>query len=991
MRLQTSIAAIVLAQAAAFGSAPAELTPVTVGELSFEIRPRRGPVLCRRGLVVIEGAYLRFHSPDWKTMYLGLAGRAWEWFGSTEARDLAGGGKRVIVTGPERSGVTLQLTFDLLPQARLEMTAEYSYHAGSPPCNLEYAVAALHPGPLAGQWCTVGDEQKMLPLNPVPESNRTLFRAPRLTIHSRLGKIRVSPVGARPDTFAVVDWRAYGRNQGLASFLLIRSARVVPGETATLRTVMEFLPEDGSPASAGGSADQPEQAPKRLAARQRSRSSRDGGIEPVAAGQHFFDGLLTPPARYELPLIPAPKTVTKADGAFDCARPLRLIARSNASEQEKAALRTFAADLEHLLGSRPDVHTDGGAARGRPVAWITTGAAPGLWQPSSEGGWETKPEGYAIEMRPDGIAIASADLRGLWYGTRMAYQIVANACDGQPREPRAPCLAITNWPDHRIRGLHLPLKRNSDFELLANLMKCLALYHHNLVVLEVHDAVRYDAQPLGSAPHAYEKHLLRHLVELGQRYGLEVVPGLNSLGHIQGWLFQPYRLDRLAEFRELIEDPSRPTLRRERTLCPSNPKGRELLFGIYDELLDLFKPKRFLVGLDEAFDWAECSRCRGKDPARLFAEHINALNDYFRARRVQMIMFQDMFLEKKDWPLGPPCHSQGTAPALGMIPRENILMCCWQYSTDTEYPAFKHFVDRRFQCVGASWFQPENIWGYSRYVHAHGGQGMIGTTWTPHGWGPRHWQIRTDPSRLAAYVRGGDAFWSCKLPKTAPGDEGYDAEAEIERHYARSRLDRRTKYSPVDIDRWRNWGLSDAISGDRAPTAFDHGPDHDLSCLIGHSAGMGGIPFSGLDTGKAIALRGAWEPNVRAPGRVEGVVVGRPARALLFLHTCGWETPRGTPVARYSVHFEDGTDQIVDVLYGRDILAFDSRSFIYEKLDRQTARLSLVGRTRLGRAVRFHTLRWENPRPAVPMKSVDLASLGTIAAPIVLAMTTESR
>jgi len=199
------------------------------------------------------------------------------------------------------------------------------------------------------------------------------------------------------------------------------------------------------------------------------------------------------------------------------------------------------------------------------------------------------------------------------------------------------------------------------------------------------------------------------------------------------------------------------------------------------------------------------------------------------------------------------------------------------------------------------------------------------------------------------------------------------------------------KYSPADIDRWRNWSLSDAIAGDRAPAAFDHGPDHDLSCLIGRSVGMGGIQFSGLDTGKAIALRGAWEPNVRAPSRVDGIVVGRLARALLFLHTCGWETPRGTPVARYCIHFGDGTDQNVDILYGRDILAFDSKSFIYEKLDRQAARLSIIGRTRLGRAVRFHALRWENPRPTVRIESVDLASLGTIAAPMVLAMTTESR
>ena len=73
---QTLIIAAVFAQAAAFAAAPTALPPVTVGELSLEIRPRRGPVLRLRGLTVVEGGYLRLHSPDWKTTCLGLGGRA---------------------------------------------------------------------------------------------------------------------------------------------------------------------------------------------------------------------------------------------------------------------------------------------------------------------------------------------------------------------------------------------------------------------------------------------------------------------------------------------------------------------------------------------------------------------------------------------------------------------------------------------------------------------------------------------------------------------------------------------------------------------------------------------------------------------------------------------------------------------------------------------------------------------------------------------------
>jgi hypothetical protein len=95
-------------------------------------------------------------------------------------------------------------------------------------------------------------------------------------------------------------------------------------------------------------------------------------------------------------------------------------------------------------------------------------------------------------------------------------------------------------------------------------------------------------------------------------------------------------------------------------------------------------------------------------------------------------------------------------------------------------------------------------------------------------------------------------------------------------------------------------------------------------------------------------------------------------------------------VARYTIHFADSTDQVQDILYGRDVLAFDSAYFLYGKLDSQRAWPSLVGRTRAGEALRCHVLRWVNPRPDVAIRSVDLASLGTVASPVVLGITSES-
>ena len=955
---------IVVTQVAALAAQQATLQPVTVGDLSFEIKPRVGPVIQYRGLTLLEGAYLRFHSPDWRTTYLSASDRFWASSDTRRVEEMPGEGKRIVLTGAKRNGIELRLVYEIPSEGRLDITAEYSYDAGGPPCNLEYGIALLPPGPYAGQRCVFGAGAScVLPIIPRPGPERFLFKAADISFFSRLGKVRFSAIGEEPEEFTVADWRNYAHNMRLESFVLIRSASVQPGGSARLRTAVEFSPDVPPPAQLV------------------TASAGVGGSAPPA-----------PPA-YDFPLIPTPKTVAELDGVFDCGRTLRLVGSANTSARERSFLLTLAADIEGLLGARPEVVVERGEAASHPSAWVVAAEeqTPQLWGPSLDGQWDRHEEGYAVEMRPNAIALAGADAQGLWYATRMVYQVLANAHDENPRHPQARRLKLTNWPDHQIRGMHIPLRRSSDLGFLEQVIRCLGLYHYNLLIFEVHDAVRYDDYPLGSAPGAYEKETVRRLVDLGRRNGLEVVPGINSLGHAQDWLFQPYRLDRLSEFKDLIEDSSRPELRRQRTLCPSNPRVYELLFGIHGELLELFDSRRFFVGLDEAFDWAECPRCRGKRPAVLFADHINKLNDHFRKRNVEMIMFQDMFLEKGDWPRGVPSNSHDTAPAIDLIPRENILMCCWQYTPDTEYPAFSHFVDRGFKCVGASWFQSENIWGYARYVKAHGGQGMIGTTWTPHGWGPGRWQMRTERSRLAAYVRGGDAYWSCDLPATAPKDEGYDADVEIERHYARHATDRRVTYTPLDINRWRNWGLNDTVAGDRAKASFDYGPEHDLSCLIRSAVGMGGVPFEGLETGKAIALRGAWEPNIRAPVEVEGIVVGRRASAIVFLHTCGWEVTRGTPIARYTMHFEDGANQVQDILYGRDILAFDSDYFMYDELDPNCIWPSLVGRTRIAQAVRFHAFRWANHRPDVGIRSLDLASLGTIASPIMLAITTEDR
>jgi hypothetical protein len=696
--------------------------------------------------------------------------------------------------------------------------------------------------------------------------------------------------------------------------------------------------------------------------------------------------------------------------------------RSNAEANEISFLQTAAGDLGLLLDTQINIVMSP-QNYSKPIAWLVTEDADvnNLSEISRSALWDEYDEGYAINMMPDVVAFAGKDVKGLWYATRMIYQVFANANDHSPAHPVSYCYDITNWPDFKLRGMHLPLQgnqSNTDLNFVKSLIRASALYHYNTLIVDVFDSLQFDNYPIASCPNALTKSQVGELVQLGKQYGLNVIPGINSLGHAQAWLFQEDRLSN-PNYRDtvlsLVEDVTSPDVRRERTLCPNYSEVDSLLFGIYDELIELFEPNSFFVGLDEAFDWCECPRCVGKIASTLFKNHVNKLNNYLKGRNLRMLMFQDMLLESGAWPVGTPMHSyppNSTSPAYSRIDPNNILMICWQYWSfgSDGYPAF-NYINNGFTSAGMTWYRTaentgassatNNIRTYSQWVKNNGGEGMFGSTWSlPHNM-PLGGGMRTLPYHLGVYVRGGDAFWSCTAlpPVDSNGNERYTPEIEMERYYSRHFRQTDSNYVPVNINQWRNWDLYDPYANDGQPAAFDFGPKKDLSSLITCDTGLDGIPYSGLNTGKGIALYGPNSPNYNAPVSVNDIEINREVLSILFMHTCGRSVPfvpatettpaSAVPVAEYIIHYEDGTTATQQVVYARDILSFDSELYIYTNLDTERIWPSFIGRVPGGLPMRVHTLKWTNLKPTVKVESIDLLSLQTIASPVTLAITVE--
>src|SRR5260370_1264356 len=79
-----------------------------------------------------------------------------------------------------------------------------------------------------------------------------------------------------------------------------------------------------------------------------------------------------------------------------------------------------------------------------------------------------------------------------------------------------------------------------------------------------------------------------------------------------------------------------------RSWCPLHPKVNEIVFPLLDEIIDAFQADAFHVGMDEVFliGSDDCPRCKGKDPAELFAKAVNDLHDHLvRGKKLTMLMW----------------------------------------------------------------------------------------------------------------------------------------------------------------------------------------------------------------------------------------------------------------------------------------------------------------------------------------------------------------
>ncbi len=296
---------------------------------------------------------------------------------------------------------------------------------------------------------------------------------------------------------------------------------------------------------------------------------------------------------------------------------------------------------------------------------------------------------------------------------------------------------VSSWREANPtwRGVHLSAHSDAQLEQLAGALPRLAELGLNVLILEVDYSFDFQSHPEMRDAAGITRTGARQFVQGAHDRGIRVIPQINCLGH-QSWSRNTGRL--LARHPEFDETPGQYPENKGiycRSWCPRNPQVNQLVFDLIDELIDAFDADAVHTGMDEVFLIGSeyCPRCKGGDPAQLFAQSVKDLHRHIvDGRKCEMLIWGDRLLDAKalgysEW----EASKNGTAGSIDLVPRD-IIVCDWHYGKRTNYASVPLLLSKGFRVWPSGWQPLEATKAFSAFARQQKNPRMLGylcTTW----------------------------------------------------------------------------------------------------------------------------------------------------------------------------------------------------------------------------------------------------------------------
>jgi hexosaminidase len=366
------------------------------------------------------------------------------------------------------------------------------------------------------------------------------------------------------------------------------------------------------------------------------------------------------------PVFPAPRQIEMAGEGLPLTESVPILLPQQPSAEDRFLARLVAAELSDRYGMPLRAKQVDALPENTAFLLIGSAANPLIAQYCRRhGAPPPQAEGYLLDTTAGAAVVAGRDEAGAFYGWQSLRQLIARGAAG----PRIEGARIRDWPLMPFRGIKLYLPGRENIGYFRSFVRdVMALYKYNTMILEMNAGMRFDRHPelnagwielgknlndtrrdrsLGPGNQfqdsanadaadwgVLEKDEVAGLVRFARQHHIEVIPEIPSLTH-------SYYL--LTRHRELAEIPAAEW---PDTYCPSAPEVYPLLFDVFDEYIEVTRPRMVHVGHDEwRMPVGVCPRCRGKDYTELYAADLNRIYAHLRAKGVETAIYGDHLIE----------------------------------------------------------------------------------------------------------------------------------------------------------------------------------------------------------------------------------------------------------------------------------------------------------------------------------------------------------
>lgn len=311
-----------------------------------------------------------------------------------------------------------------------------------------------------------------------------------------------------------------------------------------------------------------------------------------------------------------------------------------------------------------------------------------------------------------------------------------------------------------VRALHVSVFNDDSLGRVERQLPELARAGVNTLFVETDYNFQFKRRPEMAEPGGVSFDAARKFSVACRTAGIRPIPQINLLGH-QSWEASTTKL--LLAHPEFDETPGLFPENKGiycRSYCPQAPGLMAVITPLIDEVTDAFQANAFHVGMDEVFliGHDACPRCKGQDPAKLFAKAVNDLHRHVvKTRKLEMYMWADRLLDGNATGYGEwEAATNGTHAAIDLIPKD-IVLCDWHYELRPDYPSLKIFGQKGFRILPSGWKDERAAEAFSLAGKTGKYGGVIGYLATTWGAAPND-ALATWPPLLAGFK-----FW---IPKS---------------------------------------------------------------------------------------------------------------------------------------------------------------------------------------------------------------------------------